>query len=68
MILTVVKDHPLRQLAEKNEDTRPYSVDKGDKGIVKLEGKEINRLSTMLEPFNLRMVYVNEVQRNLWVH
>ena len=34
------------------------------KGIVKLEGKEINRLSTMLEPFNLKMVYVNEVQRN----
>ena len=65
MILTVVKDHPLRQLVEKNKDTRPYSVDKGDKGTVKLEEKEINRLSTMLEPFNLRMVYVNEVQRNL---
>lgn len=65
MILTVVKDHPLRQLADLNRDIRPYSVDKNDKGIVKLEGKEINRLSTMLEPFNLKMVYVNEVQRNL---
>lgn len=65
MILTVVKDHPLRKLAKLNKDNRPFSIDKNDKGIVKVGGKEINRLSTMLEPFNLRLVYVNEVQRNI---
>lgn len=66
MILTVVKDHPLRKLAElgKDRDERPFSEDK-EIGQVKVEGQEINRLSTMLDPFNLKMVYVNEVQRNL---
>lgn len=65
MILTVVKDHPLRKLARKNKDSRPFSEDKNTKGIIELEGTEINRLSTMLEPFNLRLVYVNEVQRGI---
>lgn len=65
MILTVVKDHPLRRLARKNKDNRPFSEDKNTKGIVEVGGREINRLSTMLEPFNLKLVYVNEVQRNI---
>ena len=65
MILTVVKDHPLRKLAKLNDDNRPFSIDKNTKGIVEVEGTEINRLSTMLEPFNLKLVYVNEVQRNI---
>ena len=61
MILTVVKDHPLRELAEINRDSRPFSQDKNLSGIVDTEPG--NRLPTMLEPFNLRMMYVNEVQR-----
>ena len=61
MILTVVKDHPLRELAAINKDNRPYSRDKNTSGIV--DSKPKNRLPTMLEPFNLRMMYVNEVQR-----
>lgn len=65
MILTVVKDHPLMRLARKNKDNRPFSEDKNTKGIVEVGGREINRLSTMLEPFNLKLVYVNEVQRNI---
>lgn len=67
MILTVVKDHPLRELARgaSIRDKRPFSKDKNSKGTVKVERTEINRLSTMLEPFNLKLVYVNEVQRNI---
>ena len=64
MILTVVKDHPLRELARgaSGRDRRPFSRDKDTTGIVSEGNEELNRLPTMLEPFNLRMMYVNEVQ------
>ena len=65
MILTVVKDHPLRELARgaSGRDRRPFSRDKNTTGIVSEGNEELHRLPTMLEPFNLRMMYVNEVQK-----
>ena len=67
MILTVIEDHPLRELLVEAANTQDvWSVDRNDKGVGSYNDKVAftNRIETLLPRFNILATYVSEMGGN----
>lgn len=67
MILTVIEDHPLRELLVEAADIPDvWSVDRNDKGVGSYNDKVAftNRIETLLPRFNILATYVSEMGGN----
>jgi hypothetical protein len=68
MVLTVIEDHPLRELLVATQTVpTAWSLDKNDKGIGTFNSKVnfSNRIETLLPPFNILAMYASELHSNL---
>ncbi len=64
MILTVIEDHPLRDLLSESKEVQDvWSIDRGDKGVGSFGNKieYSNKISTLLPRFNILATYVSEM-------
>jgi len=64
MILTVIEDHPLRDLLVEASETRDvWSIDRNDTGVGAFNDKVTfdNRIETLLPRFNILAMYVSEM-------